>query len=85
MALAADEIFNVAGRVTARSATALSLSVGDKKATVQTFVITEQTVIRRDRNPQTIEDIDVGEMAGIVGRKEGSQLIATSIVLRAKP
>ncbi len=83
-AAAQDEDITVAGQVTAKSGASISIATGDKKNPTQTFVVNDQTVVRRARAPITIEAVEVGEMAGVVGRKVDGQLIATVIETRAK-
>jgi Domain of unknown function (DUF5666) len=83
-ALAQGEDITAAGKVTAKSGTSISIATGDKQTPTQTFVVNDQTVVRRARAPITIEAVEVGELAGVVGKKVDGQLVATVIETRAK-
>ena len=75
--------FTVVGKVTAKSGTSIRLLVDEKKNRSQDFTITEQTIVRRAREPVTIEDVEIGETAGIVVNA-ADKVAAVVIELRAR-
>ncbi len=73
------------GKVTSKSSSAITVTTEDKKNPNVTFVIDENTSISRGRTKITVEAIESGEMARVVGMVKGDQKIATSITVRQKP
>lgn len=82
---AQDDDVRVAGKVMAKSSTSITIATDDKKNPSITFVVNDKTQVRRARSPISVEAVEVGELAGVVGKKEGDQLLATVIETRAKP
>lgn len=84
LAFAEGEETTASGKVTARSSSSISLATDDKANPVKTFVINDKTQVQRARAAISIEAVEVGELAGVIAKNEGGQLIATVIQTRAK-
>ena len=84
-AQAQDDDVRAAGKVMAKSASSIPIATDDKKNPSITFAVNDKTQVNRARSPISIEAVDVGELAGVIGKKVGDQLIATRVETRAKP
>ena len=69
------------GVVTAVSAASLSLTASKTKK-IETFLVTEQTKVVRDREPVSIAEIQNGEVAVVIGHRDGAQQVADTIYVK---
>lgn len=83
--LAQGEEASAIGKVASKSASAIIITTDEKKNTSVTFVVDDKTVILRGRTTITIQAVESGEMARVVGIAKDGQKIATSITVLAKP
>ncbi len=69
--------FTQRGEVTAVSATSITLKSPD--GFTKTYVVTEDTKVRKGRAEATIADVKVGDRAGVRGIKEGDSYVVKGI------
>ena len=69
------------GKVSAVDATAMTLTVSTKKGGDQTYAVTSDTKIMKDKAPATFADITVGEFVFGTYKQDGTNMIASRITI----
>lgn len=73
----------VVAKITEKTGTSIRILMDEKTKRTQDITITENTVIRRARQRVTLDDVTIGEIAGIVIITVDGKATATVVELHA--